>query len=233
MPNEDFWNAVQRLVVAADAGEDIATIADDLLDADASLGAQLQEAMACLDLSALAKAVQLSDGIGASEDAMIAAGCAVIASGSAVYGEAVCNPESLLRPWDLSRGDMLLALNPGLTLSDVGQSPARRGPYKIDIAIGDSRFGWPGRITDAVAYTQSRRQEKSPRWRAIFDRHDVQHLTIGLEAGPDRPCKVGRHSKPRPGYLLVQVSWNAPRSPLGLRNFVRSILDAVATSLER
>ena len=75
MPNEDFWIAVERLVAADDAGADIAALAEDLLDTNGSLGPQLQEAITCLDTSALGRATQLSDGMGGSDDALIAVGC--------------------------------------------------------------------------------------------------------------------------------------------------------------
>lgn len=75
VPNEDFWIAVERLVAADDAGADIAALAEDLLDTNGSLGPQLQEAITCLDTSALGRATQLSDGMGGSDDALIAVGC--------------------------------------------------------------------------------------------------------------------------------------------------------------
>ena len=157
MPNEDFWIAVERLVAADDAGDDIAALAADLLDTNRSLEPQLQEAITCLDTLALGRATQLSDGIRGSDDAMIAVGCAVIAAGPMVYEEGVRDPASLVRPWDLSRGDLLLALNPGVTLVRVGESTPGRDPYTINLSIGASAFGWPRRITEAVTVHRCRR----------------------------------------------------------------------------
>jgi hypothetical protein len=51
-----------------------------------------------------------------------------------------------------TRGDLLLALNPGVTLVDGRTLTSRRESYTINLSIGDSRFRWPGRITDAGAY---------------------------------------------------------------------------------
>lgn len=230
---EDFWIAVERLVAADDAGEDIAALAQEMSDADASLGPQLQEAMTSLDASALANAVQLSDGAGASEDAMIAVACAVVAEGPVVFAEGVRDPGSLARPWDLSRGDLLLALHPAVTLFPGVESTPHRKPYTINVSIGDSRFGWPRRITEAVIDHQCRRQERNPRWRAIFARHDAEHLILHLQAVPGSPSKVGKPSFPLDGYLEVKVTWDTPRSPFGLPEFARSVLDATATRLER
>jgi hypothetical protein len=56
-------------VSADDAGEDVASLADGLLETDATLGVQLEEAMGSLDASALAETAELSDGVAASEDA--------------------------------------------------------------------------------------------------------------------------------------------------------------------
>jgi len=208
-------------------------VAQHLLESDASLGTQLAEALRSLDVSALAEAAELSDGESASEDAMIAVGCAVIASGPAVFAEAVADRQSLVRPWDLSRGDLLLMLNPTVTLGDDGASPSRREPYTINVAIGDSTFGWPRPITEAVAHRYCRRQEKTQRWRAVLTQHDVKHLIIHLSAAPGQPQKVGKPTKRREGYLEVPVTWDTPRSPLRLSAFTQSVLDAVATSLER
>lgn len=228
----NFWSAIERLVSADDAGEDVASLAADLLEADASLGAQLEEAVCSLNGSALAEAADLSDGGSASEDAMIAVGCAVIASGPAVFAEAVADPKRLVRPWDLSRGDLLLVLNPALRLAD-GQAGSRREPYTINLSIGDSSFGWPRPITEAVTHHYCRRQEKNPRWRAIFTRHAVEHLIVHLSVAPGRPQKVGTPTKRHEGYLEVAATWDPPRSPLRLPAFTRTVLDAVATSLER
>jgi uncharacterized protein DUF4240 len=228
----EFWSAVERLVTADDAGENPASLAEELLEADPSLGAQLERAMASLDYSALAEAAELSDGQAPSEDAVIAVGCAVIASGPDGYAEAVADPGSLGRAWDLSRGDLLLVLNPGLTLAD-GQPASRREPYTINLSIGDSIFGWPRPITEAVTHHTCRRQEKNERWRAIFARHRVEHLIIHLSAAPGQLQKVGKPTNRHEGYLEVPVTWDTPRSPLRLSAMTRSVLDAVATSLER
>lgn len=233
VPNEDFWIAVERLVAADDAGADIAALAEDLLDTNGSLGPQLQEAITCLDTSALGRATQLSDGMGGPDDALIAVGCAVIAAGPMVYDEGVRDPESLVRPWDLSRGDLLLALNPGVTLVPVGESTPGRDPYTIDLSIGDSAFGWPRRITEAVTYHQCRRQERNQRWRAIFAQHQFEHLIIHLSAAAGCPQKVGKPYSHHEQYLEVNATWDSPRSPFRLPEFVRTVLDAVATRLER
>ena len=208
------------------------SLAEDLLEADASLGLQLEEAVRSLNGSALAEAAELSDGESASEDAMIAVGCAIIASGPAVFAEAVADPQSLVRPWDLSRGDLLLVLNPALRLAD-GQPASRREPYTINLSIGDSTFGWPRPITEAVTHHYCRQQEKNQRWRAIFTRHAVEHLIVHLSAAPGRPQKVGKPTKRHDGYVEVSVTWDPPRSPHRLPVFTRTVLDAVATRLER
>lgn len=119
MPDASFWNAVARLVVADDGGEDVEQAAADLLAADPSLPGQLDEAVAALDVDALADAVRLSDGLGVTEDAMIAVACAVIIDGPESLAEATADPGRMVRTWDLSRGDLLLALEPGLSL-DLG-----------------------------------------------------------------------------------------------------------------
>ena len=233
MLSENFWIAVERLVAADNAGQDVAAVADDLLDADASLGSQLQVAITSLDTSALASALQLSDGVGVSEDAKIAVGCAVIAAGPVVYAESVRDPDSLVRRWDLSHGDLLLALNAGTTLIDDSEPTSRREPYTINLSIADSHFGWPRRITEAVAYHQCRRQEKNQRWRAIFAQHEAEHLIIHLSAAPGRPQRLGKPYSHSDRYLEVNVTWNSPRSVLRLTDFIKSVLDAVATRLER
>jgi len=228
----EFWSAVERLVSADDAGEDAASLAQDLLETDSSLATQLDEAVRSLDIPALAEAAELSDGESASDDAMIAVGCAVIAAGPAVFAEAVADPRTLARPWDLSRGDLLLVLSPALTLVD-GQAASGREPYTINLSIGASTFGWPRPLTEAVTYHGCRRQEKNQRWRAIFTRHGVEHLIIHLSAAPGQPQTVGEPSKRHTDYIEVEVTWDTPRSPLRLPAFTRSVLDAVATRLER
>jgi Protein of unknown function (DUF4240) len=227
-----FWSAVEQLVSADDAGEDPAFLAEQLLEADPSLAAQLQQAMAALHDSALVEAAELSDGQAASEDAMIAVACAVLAAGPEVYAEAVAHPRSLAQAWDLSRGDSLLVLNPGLTLAD-GQPAARRGPYTINLSTGDSSFGWPRLITEAVTHHNCRRQEMNERWRTVFARHRAEHLIIHLSAAPGQARKVGKPTSRHEGYLEVPVTWDTPRSPLRLPEMTRSVLDAVATKLER
>jgi hypothetical protein len=164
VPNGDFWIAVERLVEADDAGEDIATLADDLLDADASL---------------------------------------------------------------------CLALNPGVTLTPLGESTASRDRYTIDLSIGDSTFGWPRWITEAVADHQCRRQEKNLRWRAIFAQHEAEHVIIHLSAAPRRPQRVGKPHSHADQYCEVNITWDVPRSPFRLPEYLRTVLDAVATQLER
>jgi hypothetical protein len=93
-------------------------------------------------------------------------------------------------------------------------------------------FAWPRRITEAVAYHQCRREEKSPRWRAIFARHDAKHVIIHLRAAPGSPRRVGRPHSHHEGVVEVTVTWDAPASPFRLPGFVRTVLDAAATQLE-
>ena len=184
-----FWSAVERLVSADDAGQDLASLADDLWEANASLGAQLEEAVCSFNGSALT----------------------VTASGPAVVAEAVADPQRLVRPWDLARGVLLQVLNPALRLAD-GQPASRRELYTINVSIGDSSFGWPRPITEAVTHHYCRRQEKKERWRAIFTRHAVEHLIVHLSVAPGRPQKVGKPTK-RHGVTSRSRSPGPPRSP--------------------
>lgn len=234
MPDDSFWIAVDRLCAGSDAGEDIEAVSERLLEGDQSLGDQLQEALASLDAPSLAEAVRLSDAMGATEDAMIAVGCAVIASGPDVYREGVRAPETIVMEWDLSRGDLLLALNPAVTLSNVDESVSEDvGKYSINMVLGNSALGWAYRITDAIAYQHCRRVENTDQWRAIFARWDAERLLIHLHAAPGNTQKVGKPRALAGRYLEVDVTWNAPRSLFKQGSFVESILNAVATRLER
>lgn len=217
---------------ADDTGEDAASLAEELLDRHANPGVQLEEVMGFLDVSALAAAAELSGGVAASEDAMITVGCAVIASGPTAYAEDVAKPRSLVRRWDLSRGDLLLVLNSALAFGDA-QPASRREPYTINLSTGGSTFGWPRPITEAVTHHYCRQQEKYLRWRAIFIRHADEHLIIHLSAAPGQKQRVGKPTRRHEDYLEVSVTWDTARSPLRLPGFVRTVLDAVATSLEQ
>lgn len=234
MLDASFWIAVDRILAAEAADEDIEAIAEQFLKADRSLGDQLQEALTRLDVTSLAEAVTLSDGMGATEDAMIAVGCAVLAGGPDIYLKCVREPGSLVQEWDLSQGDLLLVLNPGVTLLDGEESDPGDERQSINLSFGgDSRLGWHGWITDAIAFQRCRRAEKSQRWQSIFAKCDANLVIIHVDALPGNAHKVGEPSGRNIRCLEVEVTWDSPRSPFRLTSFVDDILDAVATRLER
>ena len=228
-----FWNAIDRLVAADDAGEDVAGFAQSLLDQDEGLAAQLDEAVTSLDASALGQAARMSDGASHSEDAIIAVACAVIMAGPVAYADALGDRSSLARSWDLSRGDLLLFLNPGLALGgeDVATGSSLRR-YTISVSIGDSEVPWPRRVSAAVVDHQCKRQEKSARWMDIYARHDVEHVLIHLRAAPQNPRRVAKPYVHHAGVLETNVRWETPESLSGLPGAVRMMLDTVATRLE-
>ena len=165
----EFWRAIERLLQADDAGTDVHALAESLHSMNAGLSAQLESAVHSLDSCALRRATELL-GLGVSEDAQIAVALAVVAAGQTNYQAALADPALLQQPWDVSRGDLLLVLNPGLTLDPPVQST--RGPSGINLVLGGSSFGWPQLIAEAIAQTICKREGVTARWIGLLRAHD-------------------------------------------------------------
>jgi hypothetical protein len=220
----EFWDAIERLLQA----DDVHALAESLLSMNHGLSAELERAVHSLDSRALRRATE-SLGLGASEDAQIAVALAVVAAGQAGYQAAVADPALLQKPWDVSRGDLLLVLSPGLTLDPPVQSSL--GPSGINLSLGGSSFGWPRLIAEAIAHTICTREGATVRWVDLLRAHDANRLLIHLDAAPNSEPRITSTRYRTPGYVQVKASWPTPASPLQWRRDVHAILNAVADHL--
>jgi hypothetical protein len=225
----EFWAALERLLQADDAGADVHALAESLLSRNDGLSAQLESAVHSLDRPALRRATE-SLGLGAGEDAQIAVALAVVAAGQTSYEAAVADPARLQRPWDVSRGDLLLLLSPGLTLDPQVQSNSYLSG--INLSLGGSSFGWPRFIAEAIAHTICNREGATARWMALLRAHDANRLLIHLDAAPNNAPRITRTRHRMPGYVQVKASWPTPASPFQWRRDVHAILNAVADHLD-
>lgn len=229
--DRQFWAAVSAVIAADDEGDDVVAVAEDLLENRPVLAEQLQASVQALDAGALARALDLSDGGPPSEDALLAVGCAVLAEGPETYTRAIEDPESLVREWDLGRGDLLLALNPATTLDDSG--PRRRaGTAAISISLGGSTLPGIRRVNDALSSREGRTQVAQTRWRHLFETRHIEDLYVHLEARPGAVRRVGRARRTLPGMVEVVVAWEAPKRATEIPALLREVMDAVHDTVE-
>lgn len=230
---QHFWDAVAAVVAADDRGEDVTVLAEDLLQAEPLLAVQLQASLRALDTDALTRALTLTDGLPPSEDALIALGCAILAQGPDTFELALADPESLVRGWELGRGDVLLALNPAVTLGDARDADVHehagghRGPGLLSISIGGSVLPGIRRVNDALADREGRVQRKQARWEQLFESRRIGDLIVHLEARPGGSRRVGRVRRTLPGFVEVVVEWDAPSGVTRVPAMFREVLDAV------
>jgi hypothetical protein len=147
-----------------------------------------------------------------------------------VYERACRSPEFLAQPWDVSRGDLLLALSPSASVEDVPTRAA--GPHCINVSLGASTVPGFRRVADALVTRESQRQERQPRWRVIFEVRQFHRLLVHLDAQPGSSRTVSRPRRSRDGYLEVNVRWEPTATTRSVPAFAREVLDAVANKLE-